>query len=141
LSLPRFAPADLERLPGCLRRRRFHLRVEDGWRALAYSDASETRLVSRKGNTYIIIRGPVRGDPCGGATRDRLDGEIVRRDALGRPQFYELLRRRGEPVFYAFDVLWIDGKDLRSRPFVERKRILRSIIPEDFIGHVVRSPH
>ena len=33
-----------------------------------------------------------------------LDGEIVRLDAEARPQFYDLLRRRGEPVFYAFDV-------------------------------------
>ena len=29
----------------------------------------------------------------------------------------------------AFDILWLDGKDLRGRPLIERKRILRSIIP------------
>ena len=34
----------------------------------------------------------------------------------GRSQFYELLRGvdAGEPVFYAFDLLWLDGKDLLS---------------------------
>ena len=57
-----------------------------------------------------------------------LDGEIVVLDSEGRPCFYDLLRRRGEPVLYVFDVLWLDGKDLRFRPLVERKRILRSIL-------------
>ena len=52
-------------------------------------------------------------------------------DAEGRPQFYELLRRRGrgEPVFYVFDLLWLDGEDLRDRPLIERKSLLRSIVP------------
>ena len=36
-----------------------------------------------------------------------LDGEIVVLDSEGWPRFYDLLRRRGEPVFYVFDVLWI----------------------------------
>jgi len=59
-----------------------------------------------------------------------LDGEIVCLDAEGRPQFYELLRWRDAAVFYVFDVLWLNGQDLRSRPLVERKRILRGIVPE-----------
>lgn len=33
-------------------------------------------------------------------------------------------------MFYAFDLLWLDGEDLRERPLTERKRMLRSIIPE-----------
>jgi bifunctional non-homologous end joining protein LigD len=33
-------------------------------------------------------------------------------------------------VFYAFDLLWLDGEDLRSRPLIERKRLLREIVPE-----------
>jgi bifunctional non-homologous end joining protein LigD len=59
-----------------------------------------------------------------------LNGEIAWLDADGRPQFYDLLRRRCDPVFYAFDVLWLDGTDLRERPLIERKRILRSLVPE-----------
>jgi bifunctional non-homologous end joining protein LigD len=57
-----------------------------------------------------------------------LDGEIVVLNGSGRPQFYELLRRRGEPVFYAFDVLMLDGRDLRSLALVERKKILRRVV-------------
>ena len=57
-----------------------------------------------------------------------LDGEIVCLDAAGKPQFYDLMLRRGEPVFYAFDVLWLDGEDLRERPTVERKRIVKDLV-------------
>ena len=35
-------------------------------------------------------------------------------DTAGRSQFYESLRRRAEPVFYAFDCLSLDGHDLHE---------------------------
>jgi bifunctional non-homologous end joining protein LigD len=57
-----------------------------------------------------------------------LDGEIACLDAAGKPQFYELFRRRSEPVFYAFDCLWLDGEDLRRKPTIERKRILEDLV-------------
>jgi hypothetical protein len=57
-----------------------------------------------------------------------LDGEIVVLDAEGRPRFYDLLRRRGQPVFYAFDCLALDGRDLRGLPPLERKRMLAKIV-------------
>ena len=34
----------------------------------------------------------------------------------GRPRFYDLLRRCGQAVFYVFDCLSLDGRDLRARP-------------------------
>jgi bifunctional non-homologous end joining protein LigD len=55
-------------------------------------------------------------------------------NAEGRPQFYELLRRRGQPVFYVFDMLWLDGEDLRGQPLLERKRMLRSVVPEQSLS-------
>ena len=36
---------------------------------------------------------------------------------------------RGEPYFYAFDLLWKDGMDLRDLPLVKRKAKLRKLIP------------
>jgi ATP-dependent DNA ligase len=36
----------------------------------------------------------------------------------------------GAPVFYVFDLLWVDGQDLRERPLIGRKRLLRSIMPD-----------
>jgi bifunctional non-homologous end joining protein LigD len=62
-----------------------------------------------------------------------LDGEIVRPGPDGRPMFYELMRRRGPFCFYAFDLLWLDDRDLRTLPLSERKALLRKLLP--------RKPH
>jgi bifunctional non-homologous end joining protein LigD len=104
----------------------------DGFRAMAYIDEDQTSLVSRRGNVYKSFPGLCATIHIDLDCQAVLDGEIVCLDSEGRSQFYKLLRRRGrgEPVFYAFDVLWLDGEDLRSRPLIERKRLLRSIVPE-----------
>jgi hypothetical protein len=45
-------------------------------------------------------------------------------DRMAVPILTKLLYRRGTPVFYAFDVLALDGRDLRQLPMTERKRRL-----------------
>jgi bifunctional non-homologous end joining protein LigD len=57
-----------------------------------------------------------------------LDGELVCLDGDGRPQFYDLLRRRGTTYFYAFDLIECDGRDLRGLPLIERKQHLRRLL-------------
>jgi bifunctional non-homologous end joining protein LigD len=57
-----------------------------------------------------------------------VDGEIVCVDEQGRTEFNELLFRRGDPRFFAFDLLWCDGKDLRYDGLHERKRQLSALI-------------
>lgn len=91
---------------------------------------SEVRLVSRRGNPYKSFSPLCEAMRCQVHCEAILDGEIVYLDAEGRPQFYDLLRRRGYPVFYAFDLLALHGEDLRNLPLIERKRMLRTIIPE-----------
>jgi bifunctional non-homologous end joining protein LigD len=59
-----------------------------------------------------------------------LDGEICCLDQHGRSQFYRLMFRRDWPFFYAFDLLSVDGNDLRPLPLFERKRRLRAIMPK-----------
>jgi len=58
-----------------------------------------------------------------------LDGELAALDDEGRPDFYELLYRRRPPVFVAFDVLAINGRDVRRELLMVRKRRLRAIVP------------
>jgi len=58
-----------------------------------------------------------------------LDGEIVCLDSEGNTQFRNLLFHRGEPRFYAFDLLWCEGEDLRRLPLIVRKQRLRSVLP------------
>ncbi len=95
------------------------------------------RLISRRGNPYksfAVLRESLRS-----LNREAvLDGEIVVLDASGRPQFYELLRRRGEPVFYAFDCLMHGGHDLRALPLMNRKEILKRVVrdhPRILLAH------
>jgi bifunctional non-homologous end joining protein LigD len=107
----------------------FELKM-DGFRALTYTAKNAPRLVSKNANVmkrFLTLAWAIRRELQHEAI---LDGEIVVVDSEGRSQFYDLLRGRGEPLLYVFDVLWLDGKDLRLRPLLERKRILRSIVPE-----------
>jgi bifunctional non-homologous end joining protein LigD len=117
----------------------------DGFQALLYSETDRVRLISRNGNTFKSFPGL-----CEGLARDLkgrrcvLDGEIVCLDPNGKPQFRDLLFRRAEPLFYAFDILWDEhawsddeqeqrrfrnGEDLRYLPLIDRKLRLHAVVP------------
>ena len=102
--------------------------------------------MSRNGNTFKSFPGL-----CEGLARDLkgrrcvLDGEIVCLNPDGKPQFRELLFRRAEPLFYAFDILWDEhaktddeqenqrfrnGEDLRYLPLIDRKLRLHAVVPK-----------
>jgi bifunctional non-homologous end joining protein LigD len=100
----------------------------DGFRALAVIESGACRLVSRKANVYKSFPG-VCSLLAELPHEAVLDGEIVCLDRNGCPQFESLFYRRGEPYFYAFDVPYLDGRGLREMPLIERKRILRGIMP------------
>ena len=106
----------------------------DGFRAVAYVEAGACRLVSRNRNAFktFVELAQAIGEELSGRSAI-LDGEIVRPGPDGRPMFYELMRRRGPFCFYAFDLLWLDGRDLRGQPLSERKALLRKLLP--------RKPH
>ena len=58
-----------------------------------------------------------------------IDGEICFLDRRGKPQFKNLLFRRGNPLcFFAFDLLTCDGKDLRTERLLDRKQELRRLL-------------
>jgi bifunctional non-homologous end joining protein LigD len=118
----------------------FELKL-DGFRAIAYVDGRRTRLMSRKA---IVYR---RFDALSDAIAESLeghaavlDGELVCLDEKGRPQFYTLLYRRAAPCFFAFDLLWLDGEDVRPRPLLERKRRLAGLL-RDADGGVCALDH
>ena len=101
----------------------------DGFRALAHINAGQGELVSRNGNTF---RGFAE---LGTWLAEHLkvesaviDGEIACIDGEGRPIFKDLLFRRSTCLFVAFDLLYLNGKDLRPLPLIERKRHLRKLI-------------
>src|SRR5215469_16764549 len=99
----------------------------DGFRAIAYLQNGESKLVSRNQRNFGFetLKRSLAKLTFENAI---LDGEIICVDAQGVSQFNQLLSRKGEPVLYAFDLLWLDGEDLRRRPLVERKKRLAQIV-------------
>ena len=64
-----------------------------------------------------------------------LDGEIIVMGEHG-PDFNALFFRRREPAYAAFDLLWLNGKDLRPLPLWRRKNALRKLVEKTPIGYV-----
>ena len=118
----------------------FELKL-DGFRALAFVGRKGVRLISRNG--HVFSKWPTLHKALRATIRRRavvLDGEVVCLDGDGRPDFRALLFRRGEPHFYAFDLLWLDG-DVRDQPLIARKRMLRKLLPRRddvrYLDHIV----
>ena len=127
----------------------------DGYRLIAGREEDQDAvLISRNGNdltaTFPEIARAVKGLLHPGLV---LDGEVVVHDEKGFPSF-DRLQRRGRlqrrsdvaratlelpAVYYAFDLLALEGLDLRGLPLVERKRLLKEMLPT--VGPVRYSEH
>ncbi|MFL5322317.1 MAG: DNA ligase D [Myxococcaceae bacterium] len=57
-----------------------------------------------------------------------LDGEVVAVDRSGRSNFQSIQSGDSEHRFYVFDLLWLDGEDLRKRPLEDRRDLLESVL-------------
>tara|TARA_Y100000588_G_scaffold364638_1_gene428551 strand:- start:749 stop:1156 length:408 start_codon:yes stop_codon:yes gene_type:complete len=57
-----------------------------------------------------------------------LDGELVCVDDRGVSQFDDLMAARAPVVFFAFDILLLDGEGLREKPCIERKGVLKELV-------------
>ncbi len=115
----------------------------DGYRAVAFIADGKVRLVSRNQNE-LTARYPELKDMAGfvKAKNAILDGEVVALDAEGKASFSLMQQRTGfrpggkraaakadVPVlYYAFDLLYLDGEDWRKVPLEERKRKLASVM-------------
>ena len=101
----------------------------DGLRALAYIENGRCRLVSRNGlefSSFGSLASSLAKVPNEGGVI--LDGEIACVDAKGRPRFNDLLLRRREPRFFAFDLLCFNGNDCRRDSLSQRKLALRQLL-------------
>jgi bifunctional non-homologous end joining protein LigD len=104
----------------------------DGYRTIAEVQAGRVRLYSRNHVSFDHKFAPIAE-----ALRDLghdavLDGEVVAVDELGRSSF-QLLQNyqktgRGRLVYYVFDLLHLDGRDLRPLPLTKRKHVLAQLI-------------
>src|SRR5215471_5357324 len=120
----------------------------DGYRTMLVVERGTARAYTRNGHDwsdrYPGIIAAARKLPCRSAI---LDGEVIVQDARGVSDFEAsqaaLRSKTTHLIFYAFDLLHLDGKDLREKPLLERRAKLKRLIQnpdsriqfsEEFIG-------
>ena len=115
----------------------------DGYRAIAFIEGGKGRLVSRNQNDLTPRYPELKDMPKFVHAKNAiLDGEVVALDEQGRASFSLMQQRTGfrpggrrsaanadVPVlYYAFDLLYLDGEDWRRVPLEERKRKLAEVL-------------
>jgi bifunctional non-homologous end joining protein LigD len=106
----------------------------DGYRLEARLQDGEVRLTTRAGNDWTGRFGSVVEALSRIDVRNALlDGEVVNRTAGGDMTFHGLQEALGSGDqqhlhYYVFDVLFLDGEDLRAKPLQERKAVLKRLL-------------
>ncbi|MEO8474219.1 MAG: DNA ligase D [Chryseolinea sp.] len=106
----------------------------DGYRAVAFINNESVELKSRNDNSFNKKFYPIHRALCKLNMNAILDGEIVALKNNGLPDFGMLQNWRSEAdgplIFYVFDLIWFEGKDLSSEPLTKRRDILSKILPK-----------
>jgi bifunctional non-homologous end joining protein LigD len=120
----------------------------DGYRAVAFLEDGDVRLVSRNHNDLTAKFSELGGLATPVKAKNAiLDGEIVVLDDEGRPSFSLMQQRTGfrshgrqstprgdlPILYYVFDVIYLEGYDLRQVRLEERKRVLREVVSDSDI--------
>jgi bifunctional non-homologous end joining protein LigD len=136
-KLPEFIPPQLATLADAVPggKNWVHEVKFDGYRALAYLQDKIVRIYTRTGQDWThkfpTLAAKLAKLPAKTAI---LDGEIVAVDAaLGATSFKALQqalseKRDGELQYYVFDLLFLNGEDLREQPLLERKSRLEQLL-------------
>jgi bifunctional non-homologous end joining protein LigD len=112
----------------------------DGFRGMVYLTRKCCTIYSKRGNPMARFRD--LGEQLRAELPQReviLDGEVISIDQEGRINFWDLMRGRGVFAYAAFDVLWLNGRDLRDLPLTQRKKRLERLIPAA-VGALNRVP-
>ena len=110
----------------------------DGYRALAFIDGDGVKLRSRRGldlgKDFPKLVAELGKQAVDGMV---LDGEIVAFDESGKPSFGAMQNRGSgveRAVFYAFDLLYFAGVDLRKAVYADRRRYLaQCLLPSPLV--------
>jgi bifunctional non-homologous end joining protein LigD len=106
----------------------------DGYRIQARLDGGQVRLLTRKQQDWTHRFKIVADAVAGLATQSALiDGELVVEDESGVSNFSQLQTdlkagRRDGFIYYVFDLLYLDGRDLTALPLIERKAALKRLL-------------
>lgn len=103
----------------------------DGFRLVAKTANGSTSLYSRNGNDVTERYALVARALHAVKRKAVIDGELVALDARGRSRFQLLqnaLKGKARLRYYVFDLLFLNGRDVRRKPLVERKERLHAIL-------------
>jgi bifunctional non-homologous end joining protein LigD len=110
----------------------------DGFRLITEKRDHAVRLWSRNGidvtARYAVLL-PALQKIDGSCV---IDGELCALDAHGRSRFQLLqnaLKQKAKLLYVVFDALFLDGTDIREKPLLERKKILKALLPHDRLLH------
>lgn len=117
----------------------------DGYRAIAMAGKNgKADLISRNGKSFNKAYKSVRKEIASLGRDLILDGEIIVVDDSGKSNFQWLQQyehaSKGTLLYYVFDLLYIDGRDITSAPLIERKLLLKGILDRSF-KHLRYSDH
>ncbi|HMI87782.1 MAG TPA: non-homologous end-joining DNA ligase [Polyangiaceae bacterium] len=114
----------------------------DGYRILAHKSGTDVCLRGRRGNDWTGEFSVVADAVANLSTKECvIDGEICAIGSNGVPSFQLLQKSGGKDanlLFVVFDLLWVDGKDLRSKRLEERRARLESIVADAGPDSLVR---
>lgn len=108
----------------------------DGFRLITEKRGSTIRLWSRNGidvTTKYAVLLPALEKIEGSCV---IDGELCALDAHGHSRFQLLqnaLNKKARLIYVVFDLLFVGGKDIRNKPLLERKEVLKSLLPRDLL--------
>jgi bifunctional non-homologous end joining protein LigD len=104
----------------------------DGFRGMAYVERGrDCRIFSRNKNLFSQFQALCRAIAAELNVQSAIfDGEVIAPDPTGRPIFERILRRQGPFRYVAFDLLWLNGRDLRSLPLESRRQKLLEVLPK-----------
>ena len=105
----------------------------DGYRTVALTNKGKTELISRNNKSFNEKFYPIYNAVSNWKVNAVVDGEICVLNDKGVAHFGSLQNWRseadGDLVYYVFDLLWLDGKNLMGLPLTERRALLKSILP------------
>ncbi|WP_245565696.1 DNA ligase D [Terrimonas ferruginea] len=105
----------------------------DGYRALALANKGKVSLVSRNNKSFNEKFYPIKAEMEKWKISAVVDGEVVVPDEKGIARFGALQNWRSEAdgplLFYVFDILHLNGYDLKKLPLSERRALLKKHLP------------
>ena len=108
----------------------------DGYRALAYLKNGKVELRSRNNKSFEKYY-PIYDAFKQWSVNAVIDGEVVVLNEKGQSDFGALQNWRSEAdgplIYYIFDLLWLEGRDLTGLPLPERRALLKAVVPDDSI--------